>query len=816
MNKGVITTKTSICISLSNLTFQAKPRKSNQFTKIHNSLQKQSVSVEFFLNAINRGQSFTAAIFDKDNRTKKAFLESNMFALDFDNGKSIAEIEEILEGKTLHANIVYKTFSYTEEKPRFRVILIFDQVIKNSSAYSKILKSLVYLTKCDRTGIDISKLYLGGFNARLNHTSINKLAFIIPWVDSMGFETSPTTKTKTCSLLKPYSGEHFAKRRNKIQNFDYDVARFNSKQFDLFLSGKKHFDYKSLLNLATNLQCVNRGLEKMASAMSIRSDYMDCDFEILTSVPKYNYSPEELESFDPENSSIFRNVLELQLKTHKPVKKTNSLESSQKQLENLIEEGSGRVVKCQPGSGKTFCAVEYMMRRLEEGFHFVVAAPTFLLLDEYSKKIERKYSMQPKFEPPYFKEQHKENIAIYGGTVALKKFYQESKRKKSKCNKSKKNFDYITDYNQKVSTFYKFQDPLSLITHRQFFKHGENSSTFYDIDRIFVDEDFLLTFLQTVSISTEHFFNLEKILDDKKTRLSSKTVLSKESYFLKDFETFIIFFNSIKYNNIEPVGDLVYHNPDFFEQCMLEIPYGHLIIDLLSCKFIYKGQTGYTGIQKRKINQDVLNKTTLLSGTFDDFFYSKILDDFNLSEVPMIPNQNSIVQYTRFMFSRRQLLDLNFKLPIIPDDFKVITYKEHKDLFGKDTNCELHFGNLEGIDSVNGANLVIIGTPVPPPYITFLYAKMLGFDLCLEGMKKVSRNVVIDEFVFRMFTFSSDDLAQIEVRLARMQIEQAIGRARSIRSDCRVILYSNIPCNQTDIFEKDIPENNLYLRGKDR
>ena len=45
-----------------------------------------------------------------------------------------------------------------------------------------------------------------------------------------------------------------------------------------------------------------------------------------------------------------------------------------------------------------------------------------------------------------------------------------------------------------------------------------------------------------------------------------------------------------------------------------------------------------------------------------------------------------------------------------------------------------------------------------------------------------------------MYTYIDEGLAQIETRLARAQIEQAIGRSRTIRTDATVKVYSIIPC----------------------
>lgn len=83
--------------------------------------------------------------------------------------------------------------------------------------------------------------------------------------------------------------------------------------------------------------------------------------------------------------------------------------------------------------------------------------------------------------------------------------------------------------------------------------------------------------------------------------------------------------------------------------------------------------------------------------------------------------------------------------------------------------------------------------------ITALYARSMGLEPIASDYNKKLREVVLDGYRFKMYTFQNDHLAQIEIRLARMHLDQAIGRSRAIRESCSVTVYSKIPCQQTDI-----------------
>lgn len=194
----------------------------------------------------------------------------------------------------------------------------------------------------------------------------------------------------------------------------------------------------------------------------------------------------------------------------------------------------------------------------------------------------------------------------------------------------------------------------------------------------------------------------------------------------------------------------------------------------------------------------------MMSATVDPFFYEKLGVNFTDSNVTNIQQQGQVIHSKGSMWSKRRLKTLiqknEFdKLPKTENDV-VLTYKEFKSLFEK-AHPTIHFGHCEGFNELESENLSIVGTPIPHPFMVFFYAH--AFNLESITQEKRMRKVEFDGFPFRMYTYVDENLAQIEIRLARMQIDQLVGRARTLRNDCVVSVSSGIPPSDTTIQRKD-------------
>jgi len=60
--------------------------------------------------------------------------------------------------------------------------------------------------------------------------------------------------------------------------------------------------------------------------------------------------------------------------------------------------------------------------------------------------------------------------------------------------------------------------------------------------------------------------------------------------------------------------------------------------------------------------------------------------------------------------------------------------------------------------------------------------------------QEIERN----NYKFWFMTYDDEDLRDIQLWLIESEVEQAIGRARLLRNNCSVFLFSNYPLEQAD------------------
>lgn len=118
----------------------------------------------------------------------------------------------------------------------------------------------------------------------------------------------------------------------------------------------------------------------------------------------------------------------------------------------------------------------------------------------------------------------------------------------------------------------------------------------------------------------------------------------------------------------------------------------------------------------------------------------------------------------------------------------LITFKKYK-------SQGMYFGKTTGIDLLKGKDLNVIGTPHQPAWIYKLFAYTLGFDVN-ENARMFYRMVKYKDFSFWFMTFNDELLRSIQFWMIESELEQAAGRARLLRENCTVNLFSNFPLGQ--------------------
>lgn len=118
--------------------------------------------------------------------------------------------------------------------------------------------------------------------------------------------------------------------------------------------------------------------------------------------------------------------------------------------------------------------------------------------------------------------------------------------------------------------------------------------------------------------------------------------------------------------------------------------------------------------------------------------------------------------------------------------------------FMKENIGSLHFGNTEGSNALEGKDILVAGTPYHADFLYKLVAFTLGFDFD-EDEKMTLQTVAHNGYRFRFTTFVNEGLRNVQFWMIESELEQAAGRARLLRHDCDVHLFSNFPLSQAEM-----------------
>ena len=181
--------------------------------------------------------------------------------------------------------------------------------------------------------------------------------------------------------------------------------------------------------------------------------------------------------------------------------------------------------------------------------------------------------------------------------------------------------------------------------------------------------------------------------------------------------------------------------------------------------------------------------------------WSKLVPEMKFQEITRAQMQGKVVQYFDEDFSRKKMEKIKSRLPeifkeVFERKMKVITFKKFvTDFKNAGFDVIAHFGATEGLDKYKGCDIAVIGTPRCNPYRVIAMADALNCDVHIDMLNDTQdlsdKPVIRNGWRFRMFTFENEDLRHVHHWLIEKELIQAIGRARTLRNDCEVYVYSN-------------------------
>lgn len=218
-----------------------------------------------------------------------------------------------------------------------------------------------------------------------------------------------------------------------------------------------------------------------------------------------------------------------------------------------------------------------------------------------------------------------------------------------------------------------------------------------------------------------------------------------------------------------------------------------------------KGQV-HTTIHYCKFNTFPSNKKIIiLSATINHAFYEKAFPgQVEVIEIPEIDNMGKVTQFTKYSNSRQslkkreqeELLEKIGNKPVIT--FMSNTETLNQGYMKENGELGIYFGNTRGYNNLKGEDLMVIGTPHINPIVYLFHAEYIGIDTNKIDQKMDYQTIQHKGMQFKFQTFNDPELRNIQLNLIEGELIQAVGRARTIRTNANVEVYSNFPLNISD------------------
>jgi len=201
------------------------------------------------------------------------------------------------------------------------------------------------------------------------------------------------------------------------------------------------------------------------------------------------------------------------------------------------------------------------------------------------------------------------------------------------------------------------------------------------------------------------------------------------------------------------------------------------------------------------INKDIFKSNlnyVVMSATINEIIWKNMFPKCEFKEIKLKSN-DQIKLYYKESASRKKLENnkdfIDYVKDVIGVDMPIITFKKTKDDLTKNgfknVQQDMHIGKTAGMNTLTGQDIAVIGTPHLNSNAYVAVNAVLENDCSDLSMqyRKINRN----GYEFFFFTYCDVDLREIQMHMIEVELIQAIGRARSNRTDANVYVFSNLP-----------------------
>lgn len=721
-----------------------------------------------------------------------SWVSQQVYYLDFDGTISINKVIERFNSFGITPNFYYTTFRHTDDSPRFRIGLLTDHQLKDFETAKRIREGLKRVfPESDPTCYDAARIFFGGTKTipiTEQPVPYYKLCLMIGVVTLEEDHGKSRFVPGRVSLLDYNKDTRFETneyhayltylRSLKNNKVDFEKLAERVRIFRDFLDGVWLY-HDQLFGIATALHWLKGGKKLFKDTMNKYNElgnthYDKYKFRIIDYASLMEYFPMSLEKFSHHPEDLgYPNLLtgiKLPIGKIERIKQTTliSLDDAQRIFEQKFREALDAkdnkiyIFKLPTGFGKTT-----HLTKLEG---YVLAFPTHELKDEVFHKMQVKSVVTP--EVPRFSDDainsKIDNYYLVGLNEAVQKIIK-SVSTKTDSRTNSQDAALAQKYLSEVKN--TWDDSTSLLTtHQRLLLGGTNTST------VIFDEDPIKDLLSVDSTN----------IDD---------IILLNAYLPEGIQMYELI-ESVK--SAEP--GVIYPMPSVFldrntlSETIAKHPTKTNVVKFLGSVAFVKDPRNIKKISyvvKRELSPE--KKYFIMSATAQVHLYERMhpgrIEVLDLTNVELV---GKVYQHTDHSYSRTSLTeDLIYDVRDRVGNIPIITFKKNKAKFFQD-DLNMHFHNVLGYDGLNGSDIAVIGTPHYNDLVYRLIAFAVGFDPNQENNMKV-RLIEHGDFRFCFMTYQTREMQQIQLGLIESELIQAVGRARPLRNDCIVELYSNLP-----------------------
>lgn len=591
------------------------------------------------------------------------------------------------------------------------------------------------------------------------------------------------------------------------------------KLFMEYMNGSRDFVHEELFGLLTNMIQIETGIDYFINVQSDHPKFYDEERisrwkRDASYIKKQGYHPQRCNGFCPHKNTCdhANNILSTIHQKKGTIEKLDDTKEEYCSIEELQEDvyealitaytrsnADIFVIKAQTAAGKSHAYLKLM--RENPDTRFLIAVPTNLLKHEISDKAKKngiKANVTPSLqeiadEIPREIWKHIQYLYRIGQGKAVHRYINELLKKAMqnpmKDKRQKKELEVLVKYIKERDRIRKSHDSV-ITTHRYLLNMDEERLKEYDV--IIIDEDIL--FKGIVSNQEEIPVSvLEKAME----KINDRDVKDKIKDLLKKSKKqSCIHLKRITWKDEE--DDTHHKSPVKFDLpsfCLAE-------------RFYFRRTAEEENIKEDTVifvkPMELPNaKYIIVSATADEEIYQQYFSDRTVQfyECKRAKYAGTLRQYPQKSLSRSYIKSNTGIVDRIISGFSVS--EENVITFKSEQVGDLHFGNTEGSNTMEGQDILVIGTPNYPASLYKLTAFTMGIDVDEED-EMTSQCVTYNGFKFWITTFEDEDLRAVHFWMLESELEQAVGRERLLRHDCTVYLFSNFPLKQaTFVYDFD-------------